>query len=110
MPGQKSSGKNGHKVVSVPASTGTNTSPAAIIADVVESIFPLPCVNILCVFSITTIASSTIIPKPNNKAKRTMKFKVTSEPTIRLAPEEIRMQTNILSGTESATKMHSQPP
>src|SRR4051794_9790583 len=34
MPGQNSNGKNGHNVVSVPARTGTNISPAAIIADV----------------------------------------------------------------------------
>ncbi len=32
MPGQNSNGTKGARVVSVPANTGTNTSPAAIIA------------------------------------------------------------------------------
>ncbi len=41
MPGQKNKGKNGASVVNVPANTGTNTSPAANIADLSEVIFPL---------------------------------------------------------------------
>ena len=38
MPGQKSNGKNGAIVVSVPANTGANTSPAAALAAVLMSI------------------------------------------------------------------------
>ena len=42
MPGQNNNGKNGASVVSVPANTGINTSPAAIIADVGAVSLPLP--------------------------------------------------------------------
>ena len=104
MPGQNNNGKNGANVVKVPANTGTKTSPAAILAEVVMGIFPLPCIKIRCVFSITTIASSTIMPNPNNNAKSTMKFKVTCVPTIKSAPGKNTNATNMLSGTESATK------
>ncbi len=57
-----------------------------------------------CVFSITTIASSTMIPRPNKRAKSTIKFSVTFPPTIKSAAGKNRNATNILSGTESATK------
>ena len=77
IPGQKSNGKKGASVVNVPASTGINTSPAAIRAEMVAEIFPFPSKNILWVFSITTMASSTIIPSPKSKANNTIKFKVT---------------------------------
>jgi hypothetical protein len=50
------------------------------------------------------MASSTIIPKPNNKAKRTMKLRVTWEPTIKSAAGKNIKATNILSGTDRATK------
>ena len=104
IPGQKSSGKKGANVVKVPANTGMKTSPAAILAEkAVVSLF-LPSINIRCVFSITTIASSTIIPKPNNKANRTMKLRVTLEPVMRFAAGKKRNATNMLSGTDSATK------
>ena len=76
IPGQNNNGKKGAKVVTVPANTGTNTSPAAIFAEVVAVNLPFPCTKIRCVFSITTMASSTIIPKPNNRANSTIKFKV----------------------------------
>ena len=104
MPGQKSKGKKGASVVSVPASTGINTSPAAIRAEMVAEIFPFPSKNILWVFSITTMASSTIIPSPKSKANNTIKFKVTCPPTIRSAPGKNTNATNMLKGTDSATK------
>ena len=68
-PGQNKRGKNGASVVSVPASTGINISPAAALAAIAEEIFPFPSVKIRCVFSITTIASSTIIPNPKQQGK-----------------------------------------
>ena len=104
IPGQNNNGKNGASVVNVPANTGMKTSPAAIIADFEEEIFPFPSKNIRCVFSITTIASSTIIPNPNNKANNTMKLSVTCEPAIRSAAGRNMNATNILNGTLSATK------
>src|SRR3954470_13085769 len=104
MPGQNNSGKNGASVVKVPASTGTNTSPAAIFAAMVEDSFPLPCTNMRCVFSITTIASSTIIPNPNSNANSTIKFSVTGVPMMISATGKNTNATNMLSGTESATK------
>ena len=76
IPGQNNKGKKGAKVVMVPAKTGIKTSPAAIFAEVVAVNLPFPCTKIRCVFSITTMASSTIIPKPNNRANNTIKFKV----------------------------------
>ena len=76
MPGQKSSGKKGASVVRVPASTGMKTSPAAIIADFSELILPLPSVNMRCVFSITTMASSTIIPSASKKENNVIKLSV----------------------------------
>ena len=104
IPGQNNSGKKGASVVNVPAKTGTNTSPAAIRAAIAEDIFPLPSTNMRWVFSITTMASSTIIPSPKSKAKRTMKFRVTCVPTIKSAPGKNTNATNILRGTDSATK------
>ena len=81
-----------------------NTSPAAIRAAIADVSFPLLCTNIRCVFSITTMASSTIIPSPNNSAKSTMKFRVTLEPVIKSAAGKKRKATNMLSGTDNATK------
>src|SRR6185312_12420677 len=104
IPGQKSNGKNGASVVSVPDSTGTKTSPAAIFADSMDESFPLFSTKMRCVFSITTIASSTIIPNPNSNAKSTMKFNVTSEPVIKLATGRNKNATNMLKGTDNATK------
>ena len=77
IPGQNSKGKNGARVVSVPANTGINTSPAAIFAETVADSFPFPSTNIRWVFSMTTMASSTIIPSPNSSAKSTIKLRVT---------------------------------
>ena len=83
IPGQNNKGKKGARVVTVPESTGTKTSPAAIFAARTIGTFPLP--NIRCVFSITTMASSTIIPNPNNNANNTIKLSVTFVPTIKSA-------------------------
>ena len=91
-------------LLSVPASTGTNTSPAAIIAAIVEVSFPLPCIKMLCVFSITTMASSTIIPKPNNNANSTIKFSVTCVPIIISAKGKNTNATNMLKGTDKCNK------
>ena len=104
IPGQKSKGKNGASVVRVPASTGIKTSPAAILVAVFMGIFPLPSTNILCVFSITTIASSTITPSPKSRANSTIKLSVTCVPIIKSAPGKNTNATNILSGTLNATK------
>ena len=104
MPGQNNNGKKGAKVVTVPANTGMNTSPAAIFADVVAVSFPLPCTKIRCVFSITTIASSTIIPNPNKRANNTIKFKVILVPINKLPAGKNTKATNILNGTDKATK------
>ena len=57
-----------------------------------------------CVFSITTIASSTIIPKPKSKPNRTIKFSVTLVPTIASAMGKNMNATNTLKGTLNATK------
>ena len=104
MPGQNRSGKNGAKVVIVPANTGMKTSPAAILAAKLTLNLPFPSTKIRCVFSITTMASSTIIPKPNSRAKSTIKLRVTWVPTIKSAPGKNTNATNMLSGTDSATK------
>ena len=104
IPGQNRSGKNGASVVMVPASTGIKTSPAAIFAALLTLNLPLPSTNMRCVFSMTTMASSTIIPKPNRRANSTIKLRVTCVPTIKSAPGKNTNATNILSGTESATK------
>ena len=50
------------------------------------------------------MASSTMIPKPNNKANNTMKFKVTVVPTMPSAIGKNRKATKTLSGTLNATK------
>ena len=84
-------------MVSVPDNTGKNTSPAAILAAFTMGTFPLS--KIRCVFSITTIASSTTIPSANKKEKSTIIFKVNPMAGI------IKNATNIESGTDSATNM-----
>ena len=55
-------------------------------------------------FSITTIASSTIIPSPNSNAKSTIKLSVTVVPIMPVATGKNRNATNTLRGTLSATK------
>ena len=102
IPFQNNNGKNGARVVAVPASTGTKTSPAASFALLTIGIAPL--LYILCVFSITTIASSTIMPRPKSRPNNTIKFSVTLVPTMPSAMGKNRNATNTLSGTLSATK------
>ena len=104
IPGQNNNGKNGAKVVMVPANTGINTSPAAILAEVVAVNLPLPCTKIRWVFSITTMASSTIMPSPNKRANSTIKFKVILVPINKLPAGKNTKATNILNGTDKATK------
>ena len=104
IPGQNNNGKNGAKVVMVPANTGINTSPAAILAEVVAVNLPLPCTKIRWVFSITTMASSTIIPNPNKRANNTIKFNVILVPINKLPAGKNTKATNILNGTDKATK------
>ena len=104
IPGQNNKGKNGAKVVMVPANTGINTSPAAILAEVVAVSLPLPCTKIRWVFSITTMASSTIMPSPNKSANNTIKFKVMLVPINKLPAGKNTKATNILNGTDKATK------
>ena len=104
IPGQNNNGKNGAKVVMVPANTGINTSPAAILAEVVAVSLPLPCTKVRWVFSITTMASSTIIPNPNKRANSTIKFKVILVPINKLPAGKNTKATNILNGTDKATK------
>ncbi len=91
-PFHKRRGKNGASVVNVPANTGSHTSPAASFAE--RTIGTLPLLYILCVFSITTMASSTIIPKPKSNAKRTMKLSVTELPITKSATGKKRKATN----------------
>ena len=43
MPGQNSRGKKGANVVTVPANTGMNTSPAAMRAAMLVDNLPFPC-------------------------------------------------------------------
>jgi hypothetical protein len=61
-------------VVMVPENTGRNTSPAAILAASLIGTFPLA--KIRCVFSITTMASSTTIPSASRKENSTIMFSV----------------------------------
>src|SRR5690349_18105784 len=74
IPGQNNKGKKGANVVKVPDNTGKNTSPVATLAAC--TIGTLPLSKIRCVFSITTIASSTTIPSPSKKENNTIMFMV----------------------------------
>ncbi len=102
IPFQNSKGKNGAMIVSVPANTGIKTSPAAAFAAFAIGTFPFS--YSLCVFSTTTIASSTMIPNPKSSANNTIKLRVTSEPTIISAIGRNKNATNTLRGTLRATK------
>ena len=103
IPGQKSKGKNGEIVVKVPDKTGTKTSDAAnLTASTIVNFLKL--LNNLCAFSITTMASSTTIPKPNKNPKRTMVFKVKSKLGIK------RKVNKAERGTESPTNTASRTP
>lgn len=97
IPSQNASGINGASVVSVPESTGRKTSPAASFA---AFIIPIPWFSkkIRCVFSITTIASSTTIPSASRNAKSTIMF-IDHPMALRTMKA-----TAIDNGTDNATK------
>ncbi len=97
VPGQKASGTNGASTTSVPESTGRNTSPAAILAALRMGTLPLS--KTRCVFSITTIASSTTIPSASRNENRVIKFNV--NPMVGNTRKAMKLET----GTERPTKM-----
>ena len=96
-PPQKANGTKGARVVAVPLKTGRKISPAAFLAAILMGTFPLS--KIRWVFSMTTIASSTTIPRPNKKLNNTIMFMVKS------IPGRIKNAMNMERGTESPTKM-----
>ena len=96
IPGQNASGINGESVVSVPESTGRKTSPVAILAALMIGTFPLA--KMRCVFSITTIASSTTIPSASKKLKSTIML--SENPIVGITKNARKHE----SGTDSATK------
>ncbi|MNZ61399.1 hypothetical protein D3C78_794950 [compost metagenome] len=96
-PCQKANGINGASVVNVPDNTGKNTSPVAILAACLIGIRPLS--KIRCVFSITTIASSTTIPSASRNENNTIMFKVKPSHGI------TRNAMNMDNGTDDATKI-----
>ena len=103
IPGQKSKGKNGEIVVRVPDNTGAKTSDAANFTDSTIVSF-LKLLNKRCAFSITTIASSTTIPRPNKNPNNTIVFNVKSN-------EGINKKVNKADkGTESPTNTASRTP
>ncbi|MCY1521779.1 hypothetical protein D9M68_566060 [compost metagenome] len=103
IPGQNKSGAKGASVVNVPENTGRKTSPAAILAAFTIGILPLS--KIRCVFSITTMASSTTIPNPNRKENKTIMFMVKLKPNIPPKIGIAKKAINMERGTEEATKM-----
>ena len=96
-PGQKANGTKGASTTSVPDNTGKNTSPAAILAALRMGTLPLS--NTRCVFSITTIASSTTIPSASRKENRVIIFKV--KPSVGNTRNAMKLE----SGTDNPTKM-----
>src|SRR5689334_14210057 len=95
-PGQKASGMNGASTTSVPDNTGRNTSPAAILAAL--RIGTLPLSNTRCVFSITTIASSTTIPSASRNENSVIMLN--ENPIIGKTMKAMKLD----SGTDKATK------
>ncbi len=81
----------------VPESTGMKTSPAAFFAATLIGNRSLW--KIRWVFSITTIASSTTIPKANKKANNTIMFKL--NPIVGITKKAMKQ----LNGTDKPTKM-----
>src|SRR6185312_10008194 len=94
---QNASGINGASVVIVPENTGKNTSPAAILAAL--AIGTLPLAKIRCVFSITTIASSTTIPSAKRKENNTIIFNV--KPIHGITKNAMKQD----NGTDNATNI-----
>ena len=103
IPGQKSNGKKGEIVVNVPDNTGINTSEAANFTDSVIVNF-LKLLNKRCAFSITTIASSTTIPRPKRKPNKTIVFKLKSKEGMN---KKVNKADN---GTDKPTKTASRTP
>ena len=97
IPFQNANGIKGARVVIVPDKTGRNTSPAAFFA--ASLMGNLSLWKIRCVFSITTIASSTTIPKANKNANNTIIFKL--KPIVGIIKKAIKQ----LNGTDRATKI-----
>ena len=97
MPFQNNKGTKGARVVKVPANTGRKTSPAAILA--ASIMLRLPFSKIRCVFSMTTIASSTTIPSASKNENNTIIFRV--NPMVGI----IKKAINIDNGTDIATNM-----
>ena len=95
IPGQNARGKKGARVVSVPERMGRKTSPAACLAAVTISGSDR-CIR--WVFSMTTMASSTMIPRAKINPNITIMFMV--NPIFGM----IRKATNIDRGTERPTK------
>ena len=103
IPGQNNKGKKGDIVVNVPDNTGTKTSEAAnFTASTILNFLKL--LNKRWAFSMTTMASSTTIPKLNKKAKSTMVFKVKSKPGMN---KNVNKADN---GTDNPTKAASRTP
>src|SRR5690606_21084881 len=95
IPFQNASGTNGARVVSVPDNTGRKTSPVAILAAL--TIFILALSKIRCVFSITTMASSSTIPSASRNENNTIKLIVM--PMIGSESNDTHME----SGTDNDT-------
>ena len=105
VPCQNANGKNGASVVKVPDKTGKNTSPAASLAAFMIGI--LPFAKSRCVFSMTTIASSTTMPSANKKENKTIKFNENvlypNKPVNKAG--STKNATHIDKGTDKATKI-----
>ena len=95
-PGQKANGINGANTTSVPDNTGKKTSPAAIFA--AFRIGTLPLSKTRCVFSITTIASSTTMPNARRNEKSVIRLKV--KPSVGNTKKAMKLEI----GTDIATK------
>ena len=104
IPGQNSKGKKGEMVVNVPDNTGINTSEAANLTDSVMVNF-LKLLNKRCAFSMTTIASSTTIPSPKRKPKRTIVFKLKSKDGMNKKVNKADKGTDKPTNTASLTPM-----
>ncbi len=96
-PGQKARGTKGANTTKVPDNTGMNTSPAAIFAALRIGTFPLS--NTRCVFSTTTIASSTTIPRASRNENKVIRFKVNP------MEGKTRNAMKLESGTDKPTKI-----
>ena len=109
MPGQNMSGTNGATLTSVPLNTGKKTSPAAFFTAKLMGMFSSW--KIRCVFSMTTIASSTTMPNASRKANMTTVLSVNLRSgKTKAKAEMITNAMNADSGTESPTNSASVVP